>query len=97
MSNYDWYVGHRHELQPLCPRDASNDVVEGDAALGAAQTAVPVIGAAFETMRPYQWLKNLLVFMPLGAAHRLGNRDSRLSSVFLWAGVSERFSRATSL
>ncbi len=29
-------------------------------------------GAAFEALRPYQWLKNLLVFVPLASAHRLG-------------------------
>ncbi len=32
-----------------------------------------VIVAALETMRPYQWLKNLLVFVPLMAAHQLTN------------------------
>jgi len=31
-----------------------------------------VPGAALEALRPYQWLKNLLVFVPLAAAHRLG-------------------------
>ena len=29
-------------------------------------------GATFEALRPYQWLKNLLVFVPLASAHRLG-------------------------
>ena len=29
-------------------------------------------GAIFEALRPYQWLKNLLVFVPLASAHRLG-------------------------
>lgn len=28
--------------------------------------------AALETLRPYQWLKNALVLVPLAAAHRLG-------------------------
>ncbi len=36
-------------------------------------SAASVIGAALETMRPYQWLKNLLVFIPLAAAHRLSD------------------------
>ncbi len=40
-----------------------------------SQTAASVIGAALETMRPYQWLKNILVFIPLAAAHRLGDRN----------------------
>jgi len=45
--------------------------------LGGARSLVLrptlVIGAALETMRPYQWLKNLLVFVPLMAAHQLTN------------------------
>jgi len=28
--------------------------------------------ALFEALRPYQWVKNVLVFVPLAAAHRLG-------------------------
>ena len=39
------------------------------------QTAASVIGAALETIRPHQWLKNLLVFIPLAAAHRPGERE----------------------
>jgi 4-hydroxybenzoate polyprenyltransferase len=50
---------------------------------GTAPSAVPPVPApgrnplslglaALETMRPYQWLKNALVFVPLAAAHRLG-------------------------
>ena len=31
-----------------------------------------LLGAALESLRPYQWLKNTLVFVPLAAAHRLG-------------------------
>jgi len=31
--------------------------------------------AALESLRPYQWLKNGLVFVPLAAAHRLGDLD----------------------
>jgi 4-hydroxybenzoate polyprenyltransferase len=31
-----------------------------------------LVGAALESLRPYQWLKNALVFVPLAAAHRLG-------------------------
>ncbi len=36
-------------------------------------SAASVIGAALETMRPYQCLKNLLVFIPVAAAHRLSD------------------------
>jgi 4-hydroxybenzoate polyprenyltransferase len=38
-----------------------------------SRTAVSVLLAAIESLRPYQWLKNVLVFVPLAAAHELGN------------------------
>jgi len=34
-------------------------------------SAVSIASAALETLRPYQWLKNCLVFVPLLAVHRL--------------------------
>ena len=36
------------------------------------RNAGALLGAALESLRPYQWLKNTLVFVPLAAAHRLG-------------------------
>jgi 4-hydroxybenzoate polyprenyltransferase len=38
-------------------------------------SAVSVAVAAIECLRPYQWLKNMLVFVPLAAAHRLAEVD----------------------
>ena len=38
-------------------------------------------GAALEALRPYQWLKNLLVFVPLAAAHRLGDVSLLLQAI----------------
>ncbi len=54
---------------------AMSAVPESDASLsiGRAPNAASVIGTALESMRPYQWLKNTLVFVPLAAAHRLGD------------------------
>lgn len=46
--------------------------------LGPAEkprTAVSVLLAAIQSLRPYQWLKNALVFVPLAAAHRFGEID----------------------
>jgi 4-hydroxybenzoate polyprenyltransferase len=40
-----------------------------------------VLAAALESLRPYQWLKNVLVFVPLAAAHLLGDRE------LVWAAV----------
>lgn len=55
---------------------------------GASQTAASIIGAAIETMRPHQWLKNLLVFIPLVEAHRLGERDLLSTSACAFLAVS---------
>lgn len=38
---------------------------------GRCLTAGSVLRAALQTLRPYQWLKNVLVFVPLAAAHLL--------------------------
>ncbi len=39
---------------------------------GPSRTALPT--AALQALRPHQWAKNLLVFLPLVGAHRLGDR-----------------------
>lgn len=36
----------------------------------------PLVSALFKAMRPHQWMKNLLVFIPLLAAHRYGVASS---------------------
>ncbi len=38
---------------------------------GAAFGGLAVVAAAAASLRPHQWLKNMLVFVPLAAAHRL--------------------------
>jgi hypothetical protein len=52
-------------------------VPESDASIstGRAANAASLIGAVLESMRPYQWLKNVLVFIPLAATHRLGESE----------------------
>lgn len=41
----------------------------------------PLAVALFNAMRPQQWMKNLLVFVPLFAAHRYGDSDALLQSL----------------
>lgn len=41
-----------------------------------SQGTLPIVAALAESLRPHQWLKNLLLFVPLAAAHRL--EDVRL-------------------
>jgi 4-hydroxybenzoate polyprenyltransferase len=57
---------------------ARNDVLGGNTLQAdvmksprPARGPLSVCLAALETVRPYQWVKNLLVFVPLAAAHRL--------------------------
>jgi 4-hydroxybenzoate polyprenyltransferase len=40
---------------------------------GRAPAASAPLAAAFEALRPYQWVKNLLLFLPLVMAHQWGN------------------------
>lgn len=44
--------------------------------------------AILETLRPHQWLKNLLVFVPLAAAHRLGNARLLAASAQVFVAYS---------
>ena len=52
------------------------------------QTAASIVGAVLQTMRPYQWLKNLLVFVPLAASHRLGERELLGNTAYLFVAFS---------
>jgi 4-hydroxybenzoate polyprenyltransferase len=52
------------------------------------QSAESVVGAALKTMRPYQWLKNLLVFVPLAAAHRLTDIDLLVAAACAFVAFS---------
>lgn len=50
----------------------SNDSeLDASPSIISSSNAASVIGAALETVRPHQWLKNVLCFMPLAAAHRM--------------------------
>lgn len=54
--------------------NASGSVRHRAAALGKPiahiTSAPPALGALFKALRPHQWLKNVLVFLPILAAHR---------------------------
>ena len=49
---------------------------------------VTVLIAAAASMRPHQWLKNLLVFVPLAAAHLLGNRPLLANAALAFVAFS---------
>ncbi len=46
------------------------------------------VAAAWRAMRPYQWLKNLLLFVPLVAAHRIGEIDLLATAVLAFFSFS---------
>lgn len=68
-------------------------IVEPSAGLAEKAAKITTVERVFETpkrsplalwakaLRVHQWLKNLLVFVPLAAAHRFGNLDSLLSAL----------------
>jgi 4-hydroxybenzoate polyprenyltransferase len=77
------------------PNFSSEQSRGGAPAVPAAQGALParapgasgfaaLLRAMLESIRPYQWLKNALVLVPLAAAHRLGD-------VHLLARAAEAF------
>jgi hypothetical protein len=44
--------------------------------------------AYLKMIRVHQWLKNLLIFLPMVAAHRLGSADSLLKATLAFAALS---------
>jgi 4-hydroxybenzoate polyprenyltransferase len=52
------------------------------------RTATSVVLAALESLRPHQWLKNLLVFVPLAAAHRIAELGLLLPAMRAFAAFS---------
>jgi len=52
------------------------------------QSWAAVGAAAIESMRPYQWLKNVLVFAPLAAAHRMADLALLGNAVAAFAAFS---------
>ncbi|HEV2228198.1 MAG TPA: UbiA family prenyltransferase [Steroidobacteraceae bacterium] len=47
-----------------------------------------LLPAALESLRTYQWLKNALVFVPLAAAHRLGEPQLLLRALYVFVAFS---------
>lgn len=70
----------------------SADVVKAHAAGRAfeqpAFTARPLLPALLKALRPHQWVKNLLVFLPLIMAHRIGDVNAWLASLAAFACLS---------
>lgn len=54
----------------------------------APERPLPTWKAAAKAMRPHQWAKNLLLFVPLVAAHRLGDPPAMASAALGFAAFS---------
>ncbi|MBS0328029.1 MAG: UbiA family prenyltransferase [Proteobacteria bacterium] len=52
------------------------------------------LAAAWAALRPHQWIKNLLVFVPMLAAHRIGDLSLWRQAIAAWAAFSMAASAA---
>jgi len=83
------YVGDSRADLPVW-RHARQAIVVGGAGLAQAAAQVAVVGhyfpappraaALLRALRPHQWVKNLLLFLPLVAAHQLGDGPHLLAA-----------------
>ncbi|MSZ77069.1 MAG: UbiA family prenyltransferase, partial [Actinobacteria bacterium] len=93
------YVGnHRHDLA-VWRRAAVAHVVGGDRALLAKATSTTRAGHSFDrphdrarawvrALRPHQWTKNSLIFVPLLSAHRISELDSVVAAVLAFVSFN---------
>jgi 4-hydroxybenzoate polyprenyltransferase len=75
------FVGHRNALQCLetnlgRPFDHFFDKTTG------------LPNAILKAIRPHQWLKNLLVFIPVFAAHQIANTTALISAIYAFIALS---------
>ena len=72
------------------PVNASARVARRAADLGLVETVMPGSGAPaaltlLKAMRPHQWVKNLLVFVPIFTAHAMGELHAWVAALLLFA------------
>ena len=94
------YVGNDWADLPVWQSAAQAHMVGGSARLRQAVQALGKLGQQFEdgrpgmasatakAMRPHQWLKNLLILVPLFAAHRYGDMASLLAAALAFVVFS---------
>lgn len=86
------YAGNEFRDVRVWERSGGAIVVNPQPGLESAAAAITTIECAFEdrppkwrttlrAMRPHQWLKNILVFVPVFTAHQLGNADALWSAI----------------
>ncbi len=93
------YAGNSHKDLPVWQRAASAIVVNGSEGLIKKTKDVAKVEKVFskrpigfsswlQVLRVHQWLKNLLIFIPLFAAHDLGNCDAWEALLFAFSAFS---------
>ena len=74
------------------PNSSSEELSLRDVAASSvvrtSRRPLPVLLAVLQSLRPLQWLKNILVFAPLAAAHRLGDLGLLMRAVYAFAAFS---------
>lgn len=86
------YAGNEFRDVRVWERSGGAIVVNPQPGLESAAAAITTIECAFEdrppkwrttlrAMRPHQWLKNILVFVPVFTAHQWGNADALWSAI----------------
>lgn len=97
-TGYD-YAGNSHKDLPVWSAARRAIVVNGSSSLIRKAENVTTVEQVFprrslgvsglrRTLRVHQWLKNLLLFVPLIAAHELSNAESWLSLILAFAAFS---------
>lgn len=90
------YMGNARDDLPVWRRCAASWVVNASPSVeraarqtGEVSGVIPRLGSARKAltraMRPYQWLKNLLVFVPLLASHRITDTATVLAALLAFA------------
>lgn len=97
-TGYD-YAGNSHKDLPVWSAARRAIVVNGSSSLVRKAQSVATVEQVFprrrigfagwcRTLRVHQWLKNLLLFVPLIAAHELGNGEAWVALALAFAAFS---------
>lgn len=83
-----WGAAARAHIVGGSPRLIAKAMALGNIAQVFGGGKRPVLQSLLNAMRPHQWLKNLLVLVPLLAAHRYGSQESVADAVMAFVVFS---------
>jgi len=70
------------------PRDVAREVRQFGSPIMTLDTPAPLIPALLRAMRPHQWSKNLLVFVPMITAHALTEASAWIGAIAFFVSLS---------